>query len=40
VVGGTLYSDALSLPGTQADTYLKLYAHNIQQLVAALRSKP
>jgi zinc/manganese transport system substrate-binding protein len=40
VVGGTLYSDALSLPGTEADTYLKLYAHNVQQLVTALRSKP
>jgi zinc/manganese transport system substrate-binding protein len=38
VVGGTLYSDALSLPGTEADTYLKLYAHNLQQLVTALRS--
>lgn len=40
VVGGTLYSDALSLPGTEADTYLKLYAHNLKQLVTALRSKP
>jgi zinc/manganese transport system substrate-binding protein len=40
VVGGTLYSDALSLPGTEADTYLKLYAHNVQQLITALRSKP
>jgi zinc/manganese transport system substrate-binding protein len=39
-VGGTLYSDALSLPGTEADTYLKLYAHNLKQLVTALRSKP
>ena len=27
-VGGRLYSDALSMPGTLADTYLKLYAHN------------
>ena len=40
VVGGTLYSDALSMPGSEADTYLKLYAHNIQQLVTALRPKP
>lgn len=40
VVGGTLYSDALSLPGTEADTYLKMYAHNLQQLLTALRSKP
>ncbi len=40
VVGGTLYSDALSLPGTEADSYLKLYAHNLKQLVTALRAKP
>ncbi|MFM8901260.1 MAG: metal ABC transporter solute-binding protein, Zn/Mn family [Burkholderiales bacterium] len=40
VVGGTLYSDALSVPGTEADTYLKLYAHNLKQLLTALRSKP
>jgi zinc/manganese transport system substrate-binding protein len=39
-VGGTLYSDALSSPGTQADTYLKLYAHNLKQLLAALQSTP
>lgn len=35
-VGGTLYSDALSMPGTEADTYLKLYAHNLRQLLDAL----
>jgi zinc/manganese transport system substrate-binding protein len=40
VVGGTLYSDALSLPGTEADTYLNMYAHNVRQLVTALRGKP
>ena len=39
VVGGTLYSDALSLPGAKADTYLNMYAHNLRQLVAALRVK-
>lgn len=27
-VGGELYSDALSAPGTVADTYLKMFAHN------------
>jgi zinc/manganese transport system substrate-binding protein len=35
-VGGTLYSDALSPPGTVADTYLRLYAHNVDALVAAM----
>jgi zinc/manganese transport system substrate-binding protein len=36
VVGGRLYSDALSAPGTEADTYLKLFAHNAATLAAAL----
>jgi ABC-type Zn uptake system ZnuABC Zn-binding protein ZnuA len=35
-VGGTLYSDALSPPGTLADTYLRMVAHNIDTLVAAM----
>lgn len=35
-VGGRLYSDALSKPGTQADTYLKLYAHNATAIAASL----
>ena len=35
-VGGALYSDALSPPGTRADTYLKLMAHNADTLLAAL----
>ena len=35
-VGGMLYSDALSPPGTRADTYLKLMAHNADTLLAAL----
>lgn len=39
-VGGTLYSDALSIPGTEADTYLKLYTHNLQQLLGAIGAKP
>jgi len=36
VVGGRLYSDALSKPGTQADTYLKLFAHNAGAIAASL----
>ncbi|MES2716198.1 MAG: zinc ABC transporter substrate-binding protein [Pseudomonadota bacterium] len=36
-LGGTLYSDALSPPGTRADSYLKLMAHNAETLLAALQ---
>lgn len=39
-VGGTLYSDALSLPGTEADTYLRLFAHNVSSLATALQIGP
>ena len=35
-VGGTLYSDALSPPGTAADTYLRMFEHNVSTLLAAL----
>lgn len=35
-VGGTLYSDALSLPGGPADTYVKLIEHNARTLVDTL----
>ncbi len=35
-IGGTLYSDALSPPGTAADTYLRMFEHNAATLVAAL----
>ena len=38
-VGGRLYSDALSKPGTEADTYLKLFAHNAATLEAGLRGR-
>ncbi len=38
VVGGTLYSDALSRPGTSADTYLKLFEHNARTIAEALKS--
>jgi len=36
VIGGTLYSDALSASGTSGDTYLKLFEHNANALVKAL----
>ncbi len=36
-IGGTLYSDALSSPGTEADTYLKMYAHNVETLIKGLQ---
>lgn len=39
-VGGTLYSDALSPPGTRADSYLKLMTHNADTLLAALAPLP
>ncbi len=35
-VGGRLYSDALTPPGTEADTYLKLVAHNARSISSAL----
>ncbi len=40
VIGATLYSDALSAPGTSADTYIKMFRHNAQALSAALRANP
>jgi zinc/manganese transport system substrate-binding protein len=36
-VGGTLYSDALSAPGTPAATYLGMMSHNASTLLAALQ---
>lgn len=35
-VGGKLYSDALSLPGSEADTYLHMFEHNARTLVEAM----
>jgi zinc/manganese transport system substrate-binding protein len=35
-IGGTLYSDALSKPGGEAGTYLKMVRHNISALKAAM----
>lgn len=37
VVGGTLYSDALSPRGTAADTYLGMFRQNVDMLSAALQ---
>ena len=39
-VGGELYSDALSPPGTEADTYLKMFEHNVRTLVEAMSVGP
>ncbi len=36
VVGGTVYSDALSPPGGPADTYLKMFRHNVPLFAAAM----
>lgn len=36
-IGGRLYSDALSPPGSEADTYLKMYRLNVERLVEAMR---
>lgn len=35
-IGGTLYADALSEPGTSADTYLKLIEHNAATIIKGL----
>ena len=35
-VGGTLYSEALSRPGTEAETFLRTFEHNASALAAAL----
>lgn len=39
-VGGILYADALSLPGTQADTYLKMFEHNVSTIVTGISATP
>lgn len=39
-VGGRLYADALSAPGTEADTFVKLFAHNAGAIANALQRKP
>lgn len=37
-VGGTLYSDALSALGAGADSYLRLYEHNVKAIAGALQA--
>lgn len=39
-IGGTLYADALSEPGTAADTYLKMYEHNVSTIVEGISVIP
>lgn len=36
-IGGALYSDALSVPGTVADTYLKMFAYNAELIWSTLQ---
>ncbi len=38
VLGGEVYSDALSPPGGPADTYLKMFRHNVTLFVQAMRA--
>jgi zinc/manganese transport system substrate-binding protein len=38
-LGGKLFSDALSAPGTPADTYLRLMAHNAESLLGVLKGE-
>jgi len=35
-IGGTLYGDALSKPGEEADTYLKMIRHDVTTLIAGM----
>jgi zinc/manganese transport system substrate-binding protein len=36
-VGGKLYSDALTAPGGEAQSYIELMRHNVRQIAAALK---
>ena len=38
LVGGTLYADALSAPGTAGDSYLRMLAHNVEAVAGALEA--
>jgi zinc/manganese transport system substrate-binding protein len=35
-VGGTLYGDSLSPPGSEADSYLKMLQHDVATLKAGM----
>ena len=37
-ISGILYSDALSEPGTDADTYLKMMEFNLSSIVKAFKA--
>ena len=39
-IGGTLYADALSEPGTDADTYLKMFERNVSTIVSGISVSP
>ncbi|MDH3583585.1 MAG: zinc ABC transporter substrate-binding protein [Phycisphaerae bacterium] len=36
-IGGTLYSDSLGAPGTEAGTYIGMFRHNVSTIVQALK---
>lgn len=38
-VGGRLYADALTEPGTSADSYLKMFQHNVTTIVQGISGK-
>lgn len=37
-IGGTLFADALSEPGGDADTYLKMFEHNVSTILSGISS--
>lgn len=39
-IGGTLFADALSEPGTDADTYLKMFERNVSTIVSGISVSP
>lgn len=38
-IGGVLYADALTAPGTASDTYLKMFEHNVLTVVQGISGK-
>jgi zinc/manganese transport system substrate-binding protein len=39
-VGGVLYADALTVPGTDADTYLKMFERNVTTIMQGISAEP
>lgn len=37
-IGGTLYADALSEPGTGADTYLRMFERNVSTIISGMKA--